>query len=124
MQAMRLISALLQELISIKEVIMLEPHALYHCITIVMSYCIIVYSLVLTMLTLLRVCVLITEVLLERYHTIEYKGTYCRVILYHTAKAAFIYVLHTELYAYVDAHCHRCVLAQPKGQLSIANYLT
>ena len=47
----------------------------------------------------------------------------CRVILYHTAKAAFIYVLHTELYAYVDAHRHRCVLVQPKGQLSIANYL-
>ena len=41
----------------------------------------------------------------------------------NTAKAAFIYVLYTEPYAYVDAHRHRCVLAQPKGQLSIANYL-
>ena len=48
------------------------------------------------------------------------------IVSYHllyTAKAAFIYVLHMEPYAYVDAHRHRCVLAQPKGQLSIANYL-
>ena len=41
----------------------------------------------------------------------------------YTAKAAFIYILHTELYAYVDTHRHRYVLAQPKGQLSITNYL-
>ena len=54
---------------------------------------------------------------LIQYDPTEYKGTYCRVILYHTAKAAFIYVLHTEPYAYVDAHRHRCVLAEPKGHL-------
>ena len=37
--------------------------------------------------------------------------------------SSYGYGLLTEPYAYVDAHRHRCVLTQPKGQLSIANYL-
>ena len=38
-------------------------------------------------------------VLIERYHTIEYKGTYCRVILYQVIVSIIEYYSYT-----VDVH--------------------
>ena len=60
-------------------------------------------------------------VLIERYHTIEYKGTYCRVILYqvivsiieyysytvdvHIMQQLFIPTVCTVLYMTFNIHC-------------------
>ena len=58
-----------------------------------------VVELTIGYVSLLQRCPYYRGVLIERYHTIEYKGTYCRVILYQVIVSIIEYYSYT-----VDVH--------------------